>query len=66
MADSERKVVPGGAEDTTLEQMGYQQGELILFGLNYQEACAMLQGVLGSSNPRHFHCASALGQRLWN
>ncbi|TVY30109.1 Choline transport protein [Lachnellula hyalina] len=25
MADSERKAVPGDAEDTTLEQMGYQQ-----------------------------------------
>jgi len=42
MADSERKAVPGDAEDTTLEQMGYQQGELILIVLNHQEACAML------------------------
>jgi hypothetical protein len=37
MADSERKAVPGDIEDTTLEQMGYQPGKLILFGLNHRE-----------------------------
>ena len=43
MADSERKAVPGNAEDTTLEQMGYHQGKLISFGLNHQKVCAMSQ-----------------------
>jgi hypothetical protein len=37
MADSEIKAVPSDVEDTALEQMGYQPGELILFGLNHQE-----------------------------
>jgi len=36
MADSEGKAVPGDVEDTTLEQMGYQPGKLILFGLNHR------------------------------
>lgn len=37
MADSERKAVAGDVEDNTLEQMGYQPGKLILFGLNHRE-----------------------------
>lgn len=29
MADTERKAIPGDAEDTTLEHMGYQPGSSI-------------------------------------
>ncbi|TVY78537.1 Choline transport protein [Lachnellula suecica] len=46
MADPERKAIPGDAEDTALEQMGYQPGKLILFGLKYSGTRVMLQGEL--------------------
>lgn len=39
MADFETKAVPGDAEDTTLEQMGYHQGKLFLLSLSHWELC---------------------------
>lgn len=37
MADKEKMAISGDAENTMLEQMGYQQGKFILLGLNHRK-----------------------------